>query len=187
MRFLTFGLLGVALQAAAYTPLNVTAITTRDGYSVLECWQIESVPVEARAAINYEFGGDLTRAEWSIIKPRTTVGEAWAPAVQLTVIMNGLIRITSPAPQNSSRAMPLPDSDAPQRPETTVAYIQPGTVSSSLVIAADLKNTSIHAGHFTEFPGDEPTVLLQVPWAGNIAPKYRVLGDGPCEKGAWTF
>lgn len=109
-------------------------------------------------------------------------------ARRLTVIVNGLIRITSPAPKNASQAMPLPGSeDAAQPPETTVAYIQPGTVSSSLVIAADMKNVSVHAGHFTEFPGDEPTVLVQIPWAGNAAPEHTVLGEGPCHRGSWTF
>ncbi|KAF9880466.1 hypothetical protein CkaCkLH20_02420 [Colletotrichum karsti] len=190
MHLLTFGLISFALSgAAALTslPLNITALTTRDGYSVIECWQLSSIPVEARAALNYEVGGDMTRAEWSIIRPRTTVGEAWAPAVQLSIILNGMIRITSPAPKNNSQAMPLPGSDGPQPPETTVAYIQPGTVSSSMLIAADMKNTSVHAGHFTEFPGDEPTVLVQIPWAGNTAPEHTVLGDGPCERGTWTF
>lgn len=76
--------LGAALTTAvkAFTPLNITALSTRNGYSVIECWQLTSVPVEARAALNYAVGGDMTRAEWSIIQPRTTVGEAWAPAVQ---------------------------------------------------------------------------------------------------------
>ncbi|KAK1449226.1 hypothetical protein CMEL01_08541 [Colletotrichum melonis] len=177
----------------AFTPLNITALSTRDGYSVIECWQLTSVPVEARAALNYAVGGDLTRAEWSIIQPRTTVGEAWAPAVQLTVILNGLIRITSPAPpRNASQATPSlsppggsSGDEASTRPAQRTAYIQPGTVSSSLVIAADLKNASVHAGHFTEFPGDEPTVLVQVPFAGNAAPEHVVLGEGPCERGSW--
>ncbi|KAF4780844.1 hypothetical protein HER10_EVM0003380 [Colletotrichum scovillei] len=188
--------LGAALTTAvkAFTPLNITALSTRDGYSVIECWQLTSVPVEARAALNYAVGGDLTRAEWSIIQPRTTVGEAWAPAVQLTVILNGLIRITSPAPaRNASQATPSPsspggssgDEASEARPAQTTAYIQPGTVSSSLVIAADLKNASVHAGHFTEFPGDEPTVLVQVPFAGDAAPEHAVLGEGPCQKGSW--
>ncbi|KAK2051273.1 hypothetical protein LY76DRAFT_676166 [Colletotrichum caudatum] len=174
-----------AAQAAAFTALNVTALSSRDGYSVIECWRLTSVPDEARAALNYAVGGDLTRAEWSIIRPRTTVGEAWAPAVQLTVIVNGLIRITSPAPGNSS-----PDaspSSSPTPPGQTVAYIQPGTASSSVIIAADLKNVSVRAGHFTEFPGDEPTVLVQVPFGGNVAPEHTVVGEGPCERGTWQF
>lgn len=113
---------------------------------------------------------------------------------RLTVILNGLIRITSPAPaRNASQATPSPsspggssgDEASEARPAQTTAYIQPGTVSSSLVIAADLKNASVHAGHFTEFPGDEPTVLVQVPFAGDAAPEHAVLGEGPCQKGSW--
>ncbi|KAL2882793.1 hypothetical protein SGCOL_002005 [Colletotrichum sp. CLE4] len=199
MRAPRLAALGAALATAAKasTPLNITALSTRDGYSVIECWQLTSVPVEARAALNYALGGDLTRAEWSIIQPRMTVGEAWAPAMQLTVVLNGLIRITSPAPpRNASQATPSPsspgssssssdDASAAAPPAQTTAYIQPGTVSSSLVIAADLKNASVHAGHFTEFPGDEPTVLVQVPFAGNGAPEHVVVGEGPCGRGGW--
>ena len=62
-------------------PLNITAISSRNGYSVLECWQLATVPVEAMSAANYALG-DTTAATWSVIEPRTTVGEAWAPAVQ---------------------------------------------------------------------------------------------------------
>ncbi|TDZ36644.1 hypothetical protein C8035_v005143 [Colletotrichum spinosum] len=187
MRASLAGLLALAAGVRAFTPLNVTALATRDGYSVIQCWQLASVPVDARAALNYDLGGDLTRGEWSIIRPRTTVGEAWAPAVQLTVVLNGLIRITSPAAGNASGSVPLPGSDGAPPPEQRVAYIQPGSVSSSLVIAADLRNASVRAGHFTEFPGDEPTVLVQIPWEGNAAPEHTVLGDGPCERGSWEF
>ncbi|KAJ0135651.1 hypothetical protein CTA2_2294, partial [Colletotrichum tanaceti] len=180
----TIGLVGLAAtQAGAFTPLNITALSSRDGYSVIECWQLAAEPVEARAALNYALGGDLTRAEWSIIQPRTTVGEAWAPAVQLTVLVSGLIRITSPAARNASQATPSPGAPAAPPPGQTVAYIQPGTLSSSVVIAADPRNVSVHAGHFTEFPGDEPTVLVQVPFAGNAAPEHTVVGDGPCHRG----
>ncbi|KAF6835138.1 hypothetical protein CMUS01_05885 [Colletotrichum musicola] len=189
MRPHLLSLLGLALSKAttAFTPLNITAIATRDGYSVLECWQLSSVPVDARAALNYAVGGDMTRAEWSIIRPRTTVGEAWAPAVQLSVILNGLIRITAPASKNASIPLPGSSTAVPSPPEQRVAYIQPGSVTSSLVIAADLKAASTLAGHFTEFPGDEPTVLVQVPWDGDAAPEHTVVGEGPCEKGTWSF
>ena len=67
--------------AGAHVPLNITAIASRDGYSVLECWQLASVPNDAMSAINYVVG-DTTTATWSRIEPRTHVGEAWAPHVQ---------------------------------------------------------------------------------------------------------
>lgn len=86
--FLSSLILAVAvlLQACAgtetrYKPFNITALSTRNGYSVIECWQLSSIPVEAMSAVNYDIG-NTTRATWSSIKPRTTVGEAWAPSVQ---------------------------------------------------------------------------------------------------------
>ena len=82
---LAFG--AVAVNAAA-APLNVTAFASRNGYSLFECWQLASVPVEARAALNYDVG-NTSYAEWSIIEPRTTVGEAWAPAAQCVLPLQG--------------------------------------------------------------------------------------------------
>lgn len=62
-------------------PLNMTALSSRNGYSVLECWQLSSTPVDAMLAANYAVG-NTTVATWSRIEPRITVGEAWAPHVQ---------------------------------------------------------------------------------------------------------
>lgn len=69
-------------QSPTNTPLNITALSTRGGYSVIECWQLEAEAVSARSATNWIVSGNTTQAELSIIQPRTTVGEAWAPAVQ---------------------------------------------------------------------------------------------------------
>lgn len=63
-------------------PLNITAISSREGYSVLQCWQLSSVPIDAMQAANYPVGGKTTQATWSRIEPNTHVGEAWAPHVQ---------------------------------------------------------------------------------------------------------
>jgi len=56
----------------------------------------------------------------------------------------------------------------------------PGTTQSSVLIAADLRSASTIAGHFTEFPSDEPTVLVQMPFVGDQAPAHTVLYEGPC-------
>ncbi|KAL8294813.1 hypothetical protein RB597_008268 [Gaeumannomyces tritici] len=171
-----------AANGSASTPLNITALSSRGGYSVLECWQLETLPVEAMSAMNYNLG-DTVKATWSIIQPRTTVGEAWAPTVQLSVILNGMIRITSPAPAPVG-STPAPSvgggSAATGPPEQAVAYVVPGTLASSVVIAADLKSISTLRGHFTEFPSDEPTVLVQVPFEGDVPPPHSVLHDGAC-------
>jgi hypothetical protein len=61
--------------------LNMTALSSRNGYSVLECWQLSSIPVDYMSAVNYAVG-NTTTATWSRIEPRVTVGVAWAPHVQ---------------------------------------------------------------------------------------------------------
>lgn len=60
--------------------------------------------------------------------------------------------------------------------------MMPGTLRSSLLIAADLKSASTIAGHFTEFPGDEPTILIQVPFEGNEIPDHTILHNGSCRE-----
>ncbi len=58
--------------------------------------------------------------------------------------------------------------------------MMPGTVSSSVLIAADLKSLSTVAGHFTEFPSDEPTLAVQIPFVDDKAPAHKILHHGPC-------
>lgn len=69
------------LPIADTSSLNITALSSRDGYSVLECWKLSSLPVEAMSAINFEIGNTI-KATWSVIQPHTIVGEAWAPSAQ---------------------------------------------------------------------------------------------------------
>ena len=69
------------IDASVNTPLNITALSVFNGVSVLECWSLESLPIEARGALNYAIGS-TTGATWSLIPPETTVGEAWAPSPQ---------------------------------------------------------------------------------------------------------
>lgn len=57
----------------------------------------------------------------------------------------------------------------------------PGTLKSSVLIAADTRATSYITGHYTEFPSNEPTVLIQVPFVDNLVPEHVVLHDGACE------
>ncbi|KAH6640116.1 hypothetical protein F5144DRAFT_86173 [Chaetomium tenue] len=179
-------LLGHATVADVAPPLNITALSSRGGYSVLECCQLSTVAVDYMSAANYAIG-NTTTATWSRIEPRTTAGEAWAPHVQLSIILNGLIRITAPCPptpghpDNHSREV-SGGSTGEGRPETEVAYVMPGTLRSSLLIAVDLKSASTIAGHFTEFLGNEPTVLIQIPFAGNEIPDHTVLHSGPCRE-----
>lgn len=85
---------------------------------------------------------------------------------RLTIVLNGLVRVSTPY--------------APAPLNSMVAYFQPGTLSSSILIAADLVETSHIAGHYTEFPSGEETLLVQLPFVNNVTPEYTVLYDGPC-------
>lgn len=82
---LTLLLTGIATATSTVvspgSALNITALSSRNGYSVLECWQLGAFPVDYMSAVNYALG-NTTVATWSRIEPRTTVGEAWAPHVQ---------------------------------------------------------------------------------------------------------
>ena len=55
-------------------------------------------------------------------------------------------------------------------------YIQPGPLS---VLVIDQRNVSI-AGHITNFPGSETTLIAQFPVFGNLVPAHTVLHSGPC-------
>jgi hypothetical protein len=63
-----------------------------------------------------------------------------------------------------------------------VAYMMPGAMRSSPLIVVDLRSASAIAGHFTEFPSDEPTVLIQVPFEGNKIPDHKILHSGSCRE-----
>lgn len=69
-------------SVSADTHFNITALASRDGYSVIECWQLAATGTYARSAMNWIVGGDTTYAQLSVIEPRVTPGEAWAPSSQ---------------------------------------------------------------------------------------------------------
>lgn len=48
-----------------------------------------------------------------------------------------------------------------------------------MLIAADLKEVAAK-GHITEFPGQDRTVIVQFPVAGNKLPEHSVLHVGLC-------
>ena len=48
---------------------------------------------------------------------------------------------------------------------------------NQLIVAVD----TVGQGHFTDYPSDNVTVALQIPFANNTAPDHKVLRDGACE------
>jgi hypothetical protein len=97
-------------------------------------------------------------------------------------VLNGLIHVSSPAAAGSGTfARGKEASGGAGVPARVEGYFQPGTLMSSMLIAADMRATSYVSGHWTEFPGNEPTVLMQTPFVDNKAPDHTVLHDGPCQ------
>lgn len=94
------------------------------------------------------------------------------------MVLNGLIHVSAPATRQ--RGYTSTDVQGSMNPQTE-GYFLPGTLSSSLLIAADLKSTSYLAGHWTEFPSNVPTVLVQTPFANNEVPQHTVLYEGQCK------
>ncbi|KAG9658346.1 hypothetical protein KCU64_g4575, partial [Aureobasidium melanogenum] len=136
--------------------LNVSTIAVQNDTSVLECWSLES-PTAGRGAQNYPLG-DFSNAFIGAIPPQTHIGQAWAPSIQYSMILQGLVHISLPTSKDE-------------------IYIQPGPLSILLVI--DQRNVSI-SGHITNFPDSQTTLIAQFPVAGNQIPVHTVLHSGPC-------
>ncbi|CAD0112539.1 unnamed protein product [Aureobasidium uvarum] len=151
---LTF-LLSLIIHTTAQS-LNVSTIAVQNGTSVLECWSLAS-PTSGRGAQNYPLG-DSSNAFIGAIPPHTYIGQAWAPSIQYSMILQGLVHLSLPNSKDD-------------------IHIQPGPLSIILVI--DQKNVSI-SGHITEFPGEEMTLIAQFPITGNQVPVHTVLHSGPC-------
>lgn len=73
------------------------------------------------------------------------------------------------------------DSQVPARqPPEEVAYLMPGTMTSSIILVTDLRIQSTILGHGAEFPSNEPTVLVQIPFENDEIPAHTVVGTGSC-------
>ncbi|KAF2402080.1 hypothetical protein EJ06DRAFT_529199 [Trichodelitschia bisporula] len=155
-------LLLLALPTALSQGLNITAIAAVNGASVLQCWHLAAAPADFASAVNYPLGaGAFSGSFLGVIAPRTVVGKAWAPHVQFSFVLSGLVHIS------------IPDSKQE-------AWIQGGRYGG--IIAADTKDVSL-TGHITEFPGGDETLIAQFPMVGNEVPAHEVLYDGACGVG----
>jgi len=77
------------------------------------------------------------------------------------VFLSGLIHITLPVPVTGNRSL-------------DEAYLVGG--ANGVLFAADTMGT----GHITTYPGDQPTVTLQIRFENGIIPGHEVLHEGPC-------
>ncbi|EJD41218.1 hypothetical protein AURDEDRAFT_69101 [Auricularia subglabra TFB-10046 SS5] len=147
-----------ALSAVEKT-LNVTAITSRSGESVFECWALQPPLAEpfGGGAFNMSLG-EVTKASYTILPPHWDDGPHNAPAIQWVVFLSGLAHIT-----------------IPHKNETV--YIIGGT--NGLIFAADVADVSA-SGHVTAYPSEETSRVLQIPTLDGRIPAHDVLHEGPC-------
>lgn len=143
--------------------LNLTTISTSNGSSIFECWQLPNFYTSSGAgtigALNL-FLDNLDNATYTVIPPRFDGGLHNAPAPQFVVFLSGLAHIT------------LPNS-------TEKAWVQGGKYG--LIIAADSAEYSTY-GHITTYPSDADTVALQILFEGGYFPPHSVLYEGACQR-----
>ncbi|KAF2499831.1 hypothetical protein BU16DRAFT_454117 [Lophium mytilinum] len=152
-------------QISAQSKFNLTALSAFNGASRLECWALDSIPKLGRGAANYDIG-NFSNAFIGVLPPRTYASStiSHAPVVQFSIFLSGLAHIRIP---NST--LPASESEA---------WIQGGKYG--FLIAADTLDRAPRAGHVTEFPGSDETVILQFPTEGNKIPSHELLHTGPC-------
>lgn len=63
--------------------------------------------------------------------------------------------------------------------ETQVAIVKPGSAGSAMLITTDIRGAS-RTGHVAEFTSSNNSVVVQIPFAGNVVPLHTVLHNGSC-------
>ena len=183
-----------AAMATSSSPpkyLNLTAIAAKDGKSTLECWQLtKPITVSSTAGTSgtlIQQLGDVSNASYVVLPPKFDGGKHTAPNAQYVFNPRAPSRFEGHSyPRRmlmlsvqstryvvflSGKAhVTLPDS----KDEATVFGGENG-----LIIAADTADLS-KEGHITTYPGDTPTVALQIPFKDGKLPEHRVLHSGPC-------
>ena len=146
--------------------LNLTAISTYNDASVIECWQMQpNFTLTTQPGVSGSlslFLGNTVNASYLAIPPRFDGGLHNAPVGQYVIYLSGMAHITLPNTTVSPK---------------TEAWIHGGKYG--LVIAADVKGMSKY-GHETSYPTNANTVTLTIPFAGGKIPDHTVLYEGPC-------
>lgn len=148
--------------AAEEKYLNITALVTGPANtSLLECWQLTTPLTVSNTAgtIGAEtlFLGAASNITYTSLPARFNGGVHTAPRKQLVVFFTGLAHITLPSGEDE-------------------AWVLGGSRGSSLLIAADTEGE----GHVTQYPSDEVTVALQIPFEDGEVPAQIVLQSGAC-------
>ncbi|KAF2661038.1 hypothetical protein K491DRAFT_587915 [Lophiostoma macrostomum CBS 122681] len=156
------------ISQATAPQFNITALTTVNNASRLECWTLPSTPQFAAGATSYEIG-NFSNSFIGILPARTYSNATITHPrqVQFTIALSGLIHIRTPTSG---------------LPETyNEAWVHGGKYG--FLIAADTVESGSVQGHETEFPSDQPTWLAEFPTVGGLVPEHILLHVGPCGLG----
>ncbi|KAI1081356.1 hypothetical protein F5B20DRAFT_61659 [Whalleya microplaca] len=151
-----FGYFG--LPSAAPQHLHLTALVSDlDGRAAFECWEI-STPFSTYPTVGDVIPGlaDVSNVSYVVLPARSNEGLHRPPHPMFFVLLSGSAHVT------------LPDGAAD-------LWIRAGT--NGFMIAAD----TVGDGHYTEYPSDEPSVALQIPFLNGMLPRHRVAKDAVCE------
>jgi hypothetical protein len=176
-----------ATGTSAQSTFKLTALSAFDNASRLECWALDSIPKAARGALNYDLGG-FSDAFIGILPPRTYANATitHAPAIQ-SVFLSYMrhFSVTHSRQTNSRRFsvfltglvhIRIPNSTLPESKSSV--WITGGKYG--FLLATDTLERAPRAGHVTEFPGQDETVILEFATEGNKIPPHELLHVGPC-------
>ncbi|RYP49258.1 hypothetical protein DL769_011100 [Monosporascus sp. CRB-8-3] len=104
---------------------------------------------------------DVSNVSYVVLPARSNEGLHKPPHPMFFVLLSGLAHVTLPE-------------------EREDLWIKAGF--NGFMIAAD----TVGDGHFTEYPSDEQSVALQIPFANGVLPAHRVTKNGVCEQQAFT-
>ncbi|KAF9637609.1 34-dihydroxy-2-butanone 4-phosphate synthase RibB [Lasiodiplodia theobromae] len=142
--------------------LTATAIVTdaATNASALQCWQFTTpleVPTEPGTvgALNFPFNLS-TAVEYTVIPPRFDGGLHNAPQNQFVFFASGLAHVTLPHSSDE-------------------AWVVGG--GNGLIVAVD----TVGSGHYTNYPTDETTIALELPFENGVPPPYEVKSQGACD------
>jgi hypothetical protein len=154
---------GLGTISSTAPTLNVTAISARDGVSILECWQIGVLQASSQKGVvgsSALFLGEVDNATYTMIPPGYEGTLHNAPSPQFVFVLSGLAHVTLPS-------------------STGEAWIHGGR--SGFIIAVDTAAVSTH-GHLTSFPGPDYTIMIQIPFRGSSALSSVTLHAGACNE-----
>ncbi|PGG95819.1 hypothetical protein AJ79_09856 [Helicocarpus griseus UAMH5409] len=140
--------------------LNITAIVGHSNHSTFQCWSMNLTTSTDPGTSGASSGplGPLENGTYTTLPPHFDGGLHNAPAAQYVVFLSGLAHITLPHSREE-------------------VWVRGG--ARGMIVAADTAEVA-GEGHRTEYPGDEVTVAVQMPFRDGVVPVHEVVGEGAC-------